>query len=574
MKKISIGLFCLVLFLCLSSLQAKEQEKLVDFTIVQPSEGSTVNPGQAVSVVVYAYNSVAGIQSISSQGDGDTKKTQTYNAYPPTTTVTEYFTYNVPYSVTPGQELTITVEVVDYVDGLFKKYRHVNVAGSVTPTFTPTPTPSPTPGDYTTTQIQSPNPSTWAEFGNAVDGVPDFTGDGCDDVVVGCYRESYDWNGAAYIFNGKTGACEGELVSPNDQNYGYFGWDVAGVPDADGDGRGDILVSGENENLSSEPDASGLVYLYSGQTGNVLHTFTSDETDVINFGWSVSGVSDLNGDGRGDVIVGSPAEDLPGYLDRAGRIYVFDGATGSQIWKIESPNKQYWGLFGGSVAGVPDLTGDGYGDIIVGADEEDISGYTESGRVYVFDGFTSALIHTITSPDPENWGNFGENVAGVPDVDGDGLGDIIVSTTEQDPYVVYVFSGADASLIYTLHRPEEGGGGSFADSIAGVNDIDGDGLGEIIVGSPNWLYYGRVIIFSGRTGRVLFSISPTHAGFYSDFPYDVGGITDANGNSLGDLVAGDTGEEVDDKSDAGVAYIYHFHGPFLKAHPECWIYYE
>ena len=156
-----------------------------------------------------------------------------------------------------------------------------------------------------------------------------------------------------------------ELVSPSEQEGGFFGYTVSGVPDVDGDGAGDVIVGAVFEDPGPSPPAAGRAYVFSGVTGAPLHTLASPNEEPEGFfGTAVAGVGDVDGDGRGDVIVG--AGESGGALN-AGRAYVFSGATGILLHTLVSPHPTRDGSFGNAVAGVPDLDGDGRGDVVVGA---------------------------------------------------------------------------------------------------------------------------------------------------------------------------------------------------------------
>ena len=125
-------------------------------------------------------------------------------------------------------------------------------------------------------------------------------------------------------------------------------------------------------------------------------TLTSLNPEALgNFGVSTAGVPDLDGDGRGDVLVGAWREN--GGAEDAGRAYVFSGVTGARLRTLASPNPELDAQFGRSVAGVPDADGDGQGDLLVGAPLED-GGASNSGRAYLFSGATGELLRTLVSP--------------------------------------------------------------------------------------------------------------------------------------------------------------------------------
>src|SRR5690606_16999294 len=105
--------------------------------------------------------------------------------------------------------------------------------------------------------------------------------------------------------------------------------------------------------------------------------------------------------------------------------YVYSGATGALLYALASPHAGYQSWFGFAVAGVPDLDGDGRGDLLISAPAESHAAQND-GRAYVFSGATGDLLHTLTSPNPFSGGNFGGAVAGLDDLDGDGRGDLLV----------------------------------------------------------------------------------------------------------------------------------------------------
>ncbi|NUN97223.1 MAG: FG-GAP repeat protein, partial [Candidatus Omnitrophica bacterium] len=180
-----------------------------------------------------------------------------------------------------------------------------------------------------------------------------------------------------------------------------------------------------------------------------------------NFGYSVSGIPDVNGDARGDVVVGAPFEDVVSVV--AGRAYVFDGANGIWLRTLRSPGNEPFGLFGASVAGIPDANANGQGNVIVGAPEEDPDSSPErAGRAYIFDGTSGLLIYTLVSPNEISVGRFGSCVSGVPDVNGDGRGDVVVGADSEEVETfqsvglagrAYIFDGVTGNLLHTLVSP-------------------------------------------------------------------------------------------------------------------------
>ncbi len=297
------------------------------------------------------------------------------------------------------------------------------------------------------------------------------------------------------------------LVSPNEEYAGFFGHSVSGAGDVDGDGFSDLIVGAYGEEPGSSPEEAGRAHVFSGADGSLLYTLVSPNEEQYGlFGWSVSGAGDVDGDGYADVIVGAHGKDPGSSPQDAGRAYVFSGVDGSLLYTLVSPNEEGPGRFGVSVSGVGDVDGDGHGDVIVGADLEDPgSSPSGAGRAYVFSGADGTVLHTLVSPHEEDLGFFGRCVSGVGDVNGDGHPDVIVGAYQESPGSspfaagrAYVFSGADGSLLYTLASPNEQEFGYFGHFVSGAGDVDGDGRRDVIV-RAFWENPGSSPEYAGRS---------------------------------------------------------------------------
>ena len=169
----------------------------------------------------------------------------------------------------------------------------------------------------------------------------------------------------------------------------------------------------------------------------------------------MAGAGDVNGDGYADVIVGAQ-----GYSSHTGRAYVYHGgpsglsASPAFTATGEGPDN----FFGAAVAGAGDVNGDGYANVIVGA-----YGYSgETGRAYVYHGGPSGLSASpaFTATGAATDENFGLSVAGTGDVNGDGYANLIVGADgfDSDTGRSYVFHGGGGRLV--LARQTRGGGSS------------------------------------------------------------------------------------------------------------------
>lgn len=410
-------------------------------------------------------------------------------------------------------------------------------------------------------RLVSATPQTSSEFGYTLAGVPDVDGDGHTDLLVGGYdlNQQPRWAGFAYLFSGARPVVSDPygvavppsltLTSPDAQINGAFGTSISGVPDADGDGHDDILVGASSENGGEM--RSGQVHLLSGGRGDVLLSIPSpDPAANGHFGRAVAGVPDLDGDGRGDLLVAFRHE--PKGAVFIGRVYALSGASGDLLYTLETPNTQDdtnrnddLDGFGRAMAGIPDVDGDGHGDFIIGASLEWVD-ETNRGRAYVFSGATGELIHTLNGPVDTGFTGFGQSVAGVPDVDGDGRWDVLVSGLEPEFNLraVYVYSGATGDLLHRLVSPVTDPTGTFGYAISGVPDADGDGRGDVLIGAyrehSGADRSGRAYLFSGATGSLIRTIDHPDPSIDANFGIAVSGISDTDGDGLGDLLVSAT----------------------------------
>ena len=400
-----------------------------------------------------------------------------------------------------------------------------------------------------TVTLQSPNEQVGGFFGVSVSYVPDLTGDGVSDVIVGASDETVSGvsgAGRVYIFNGATGALVRSHSGSPLVSGGSFGTSVAGLHDVNGDGLGDYVVGADGESGNA-----GKIYVFSGSNGFLLWSKTSINPESGGkFGRSVAEVADVDNDGRPDVLVGAPGEDG----DR-GHVYLFSGGSGLFLRQHNSPNAEISGSFGESVSGVPDLNNDGRGDYVIGAAFEGPGASPSgAGRAYVFSGISGFLVFTLKSPLDQSIGRFGEAVAGVPDVNGDGKGDILVgapyedftvdSTFHPDAGRAYLFNGSNGLLLTTYQSPaaDLADFGYFGASVAGTADRNGDGKGDCVVGATGTY---NVYVFKGTGDFAMLNNFPTPdgTGINQFYGYSVAGNGDANADGRGDVLIGGPGSD-------------------------------
>ena len=208
------------------------------------------------------------------------------------------------------------------------------------------------------------------------------------------------------------------------------------------------------------------------------------------FGGALANVGDVSGDGVPDLAVGAVNQEVDGQRE-VGRAFVFSGATGALLLTLDNPDPQRLGLsgFGGAVAGVQDINRDGVPDLAVGAYQARVNGLFDQGQVFIFSGATGAPLLTLDNPSPQGDAIFGLSVAGVQDVNRDGVPDVAVGAYRQDVGGIlnqgqaFVFSGATGALLLTLDNPAPQRNSGFGRSVSGIGDVDGDGAPDLAVGA-------------------------------------------------------------------------------------------
>ncbi len=186
--------------------------------------------------------------------------------------------------------------------------------------------------------------------------------------------------GAAYLFDGSTGEIRHRLVTLKARSNDKFGHCVAAV------GR-NILVGAYLDDRAAVD--SGAVYLFDGETGELLRTFLDPERHPTDqFGYAVAGVGD-------DVLVGAFADDTGG--QDSGTVYLFDGKTGNLLHTYHNPEPNPADWFGASVAATEDK-------VLVGAMYDDTGG-ADVGAAYLFGRVRGDTPITVTT-NPEGFYEF------------------------------------------------------------------------------------------------------------------------------------------------------------------------
>jgi outer membrane protein assembly factor BamB len=281
-------------------------------------------------------------------------------------------------------------------------------------------------------------PSGWIY---SIDWIPDVTGDGVPDIIFGCGSD----NNNAYCVDGTDGSMIWKLQTP-DAVYA-----VARIGDVNGNGTTDVLVA--------TGDTYGeYTYCVDGGSSGIAGYIWRYHVDDSSY--CVTGIEDVNGDLIPDAIIG--------VWDSARSVICASGADGSQIWTHAI------GTYVMRVVPIQDLNDDGKMEVLVASWDN---------AIICLDGRTGNEYWNV----PTGSTNGGDvwTLWTLDDVDYDGYDDVIAGSFDLRAYCV---SGRTGTVLwdYTV--------GNRVYSVRGIPDVNGDGIGDAIVGTQ---YYG------GTGGKVF-----------------------------------------------------------------------
>jgi hypothetical protein len=399
-----------------------------------------------------------------------------------------------------------------------------------------------------------------ARFGISVATAGDVNGDGFSDVIVGAdqYDNSQANEGRVFVYHGAAAGVRGgngveDWHAEGDQAGARFGWSVAAAGDVNGDGFSDVIVGAPL--YFGGQQGEGVAFVYHGSAAGLATTpawFAQGDQQDAHFGSSVATAGDVNGDGYSDVIVG--ADSYANGQAGEGRSFVYYGSpvglAATPAWTAEGD--QVSAFFGASVATAGDVNGDGYSDVIVGAYDFD-NGQSNEGRVFLYHGSALGLATSPawTAESDQVGASFGCSVATAGDVNGDGYSDVIVGANrydngQTDEGQAFAYHGSPVGLATSPAWAAESDQVSafFGGSVATVGDVNGDGYSDVFVGAETYDNgeedEGRAFLYHGSAG----GLSPTPNWIVESdqangaFGFSVGGAGDVNGDGFSDVIVG------------------------------------
>lgn len=349
-------------------------------------------------------------------------------------------------------------------------------------------------------------------------------------------------------------------------NAGKFGWSVANAGDLNGDGYSDV-VAGAYTAASGEA-AEGMVYVYYGSSAGIPAapsvTLQVDQAGA-QFGISVDGAGDVNGDGYSDLIVGANGWESSVARDREGAVFIYHGsATGIP----NAPSQTILGnvslrRLGSTVAGLGDINGDGFSDIAIGSALA-ANGQTNEGLVWIHLGSATGIVtpqrHLLERS--QTAAQFGLGVAPAGDVNGDGYNDVIIGAHKFEFTPGCPDAGCDDGLIAIYHGSANalGAGANPAPAslfntigfsvrtgwaVSTAGDVNADGYSDVIIG--DWrdsvgtsFYEGTAFVFHGSAAGIVTVpatiLQPNLTQCY--FGQSVSTAGDINGDGYADVMVG------------------------------------
>lgn len=303
-------------------------------------------------------------------------------------------------------------------------------------------------------------------------------------------------------------------------NEDRFGWEIASLGDLDGDRIEDLVIGARNDDDGGyDRGAVWILFMNADKTvkdyskiSSLTNNFAGVLSDEDRFGYAVASIGDLDGDNITDIAVGARNDDDGGndkgavwiiFLNENGTIKAYQKI--SELYGNFNSTLYDQGGFGSAIANLGDMDGDGINDIGVGA-TRDNDGGTRHGAIWIINLNPNGTVkqnQKISSTEGNFYGSletddyFGCAISKLPDLDGDGINEIIVGAHSDDD------GGIDKGALWILYLNKYGmvkmhskisdvygnfsgllnEGDHFGCSVEKIGDVNDDGITDICSGA-------------------------------------------------------------------------------------------
>lgn len=449
----------------------------------------------------------------------------------------------------------------------------------------------------------------------------DVDGDGKADLMVSHHGfdngGASDNYGAARLFKGRnfgglisslaeaTTSADWSATSPDGNDN--FGFGVA-IKDATGDGLADLLVGSLFDEVAGGTGDVGSLAVYAGRSGQLPETTpvrtVAGEVNGDRLGAAVHSLGDVDGDGAAELVAFAAYSDRSG--EDLGTLYLVPGTDGAALVPLLAPQSPSGMRYGQAGAVVPDLNGDGFEDLVVGAPYQAVAGRSQQlGQVYLYPGSASGFAAAPT----QTWSGFAQHggfdqfgwgISTAGDFDCDGTPDLAVvarfedlaaantypgasylvpgtcSAARNNSGAVFVFRGnpggapaSEPSFIYFGEQANQG-----LREVAGGFDFDADGCDDLAVGSLDWdrpgnvNNVGGVALIRGRAadsgGRITLicdaSLVLLGRAANDNLGRNLAVLGDLDGDGCDDVATGAPGDDPTANNEGSVRIVYGWGG--------------